>query len=471
VGTVALPAGKSIPQRSKRLLSLASDDRLAQHLRGGDEIAFEVVFERYGNPILSFCRHMLGSQEEAEDAVQHTFAAAYRDLTRDGDREIRLKPWLFTIARNRCLSILRARREEVELDRDLPTAGLAEQVERRAELRELLQDIGDLPDEQRAALLLAEVGDLSHADIGEVLDCEAARVKALVFRARSSLIERREARATPCEEIREQLSVLSGGSLRRSGLTHHLRSCSGCRAYRERVKRQRQMLAAALPVIPPAWLKSSVLGSAGGGGAAAAGGGGASLAAAGAGAGGVGATAPIGSAVVAKVAALTVLAGAGGVATQTALEQPESRRGAGSPAAQQERDESSRSRPTATGEGGSAGREDGVPSASRDRPRPESSASKGADVKGPAADKPGRGPAVVPRGSPGQGVTQRSPNAQKMPRGRGPAEAPPAETPVTRGPPSRPDLPIPPPNALGQPVPPAYVGPPPDVGVEKHDGD
>ena len=150
--------------------------------------------------------------------------------------------------------MLRARREEVELDRDLPTAGLAEQVERRAELRELLQDIGDLPDEQRAALLLAEVGDLSHADIGEVLDCEAARVKALVFRARSSLIERREARATPCEEIREQLSVLSGGSLRRSGLTHHLRSCSGCRTYREEVKRQRQMLAAALPVIPPAWL-------------------------------------------------------------------------------------------------------------------------------------------------------------------------------------------------------------------------
>ena len=74
-------------------------------------------------------------------------------------------------------------------------------------------------------------------------------------------------------------------------------------------------------------------------------------------------------------------------------------------------------------------------------------------------------------GSRGQGVTQRSPNAQKVPHGRGPAEAPPAETPVTRGPPSRPDHPIPPPHAEGQPVPPAYVEPPPDVGVGKHDDD
>ena len=87
--------------------------------------------------ILAFCRHMLGSREEAEDAVQHTFAAAYRDLQRGGDREIVLKPWLFTIARNRCLSVLRARHELPQDHTEVATAGLAEQVEQRAELREL----------------------------------------------------------------------------------------------------------------------------------------------------------------------------------------------------------------------------------------------------------------------------------------------------------------------------------------------
>src|SRR5215212_5470962 len=91
--------------RSKRLLSLAGDERLVDQIRRGNELAFEIVFERHGAGILSFCRHMLGSREEAEDAVQHTFAAAFKDLQRAGKRRVTLKPWLYTIARNRCVSI------------------------------------------------------------------------------------------------------------------------------------------------------------------------------------------------------------------------------------------------------------------------------------------------------------------------------------------------------------------------------
>ena len=129
----------------------------------------------------------------------------------------------------------------------------------------------ELPDEQRAALLLAEVGGLSHAEIAAVLDCEAARVKALVYRARSSLIARREARERPVDEVREQLANLRGGSLRRTELRLHLRDCPGCREFREQVKRQRQMLAVALPVAPALGLKASVLGAVGIGGGAAGG--------------------------------------------------------------------------------------------------------------------------------------------------------------------------------------------------------
>jgi RNA polymerase sigma factor (sigma-70 family) len=261
-----------VPLRSRRLLRLAGDERLVAQIRRGNEAAFEVVFERYGQGILGFCRHMLGSPEEAEDAVQHTFAAAYRDLQR-GEREIALKAWLFTIARNRCLSIIRARRELPGEQPEIVTAGLAEQVERRAELRELLADVRDLPDEQRAALLLAEVGDLAHTEIASVLGCEVARVKALVFRARSGLIARRDARDMPCEQVREQLSELRGGSLRRTELRLHLRECPGCREFREQIKRQRQLMAVALPVAPTMGLKSSVLAAVGIGGSAAAGGG------------------------------------------------------------------------------------------------------------------------------------------------------------------------------------------------------
>src|SRR3712207_5534383 len=155
-------------RRPARLLRVLGDDKLVGEVRNGSEAAFEVIFDRHHRGILAFCRHMLGSREEAEDAVQHTFTAAYTDL-QSNDRDIRLKAWLYTIARNRCLSMLRARREQpAELD-ETPTAGLSEDVQRRAELRELLDDLRELPDEQREAIVLFELGDLSQAEVANVI--------------------------------------------------------------------------------------------------------------------------------------------------------------------------------------------------------------------------------------------------------------------------------------------------------------
>ena len=62
--------------RSAVLLRMASDERLVEQVRAGSEPAFELVYDRHHRGILAFCRHMLGSAEEAEDAVQHTFMAA-----------------------------------------------------------------------------------------------------------------------------------------------------------------------------------------------------------------------------------------------------------------------------------------------------------------------------------------------------------------------------------------------------------
>src|ERR671921_25257 len=102
--------GLTLP-RSRRVLAALGDDRLVDQVRRGNDAAFEAIYDRYNRAILAFCRHMLASQEEAEDAVQHTFIQAYDSIHR-GDRELKLKAWLYTIARNRCLSVLRARREQ-----------------------------------------------------------------------------------------------------------------------------------------------------------------------------------------------------------------------------------------------------------------------------------------------------------------------------------------------------------------------
>jgi RNA polymerase sigma factor (sigma-70 family) len=282
--------GRIFLPRNPRILAAFTDERLVEQIRRGNDAAFEAVYDRHHRGILSFCRHMLASADEAEDAVQQTFISAY-DSLRAGHRDIRLKPWLYTIARNRCLSTLRARRDLPAELADVPTAGLAGDVQQRSDLRELLADMRELPVEQRAALVLSELGDLSHAEVGAVVGCEVAKVKSLVFQARSSLIETRTARDIPCQEIREQLATATGGALRRGPLRRHLRSCPGCAEFRDEVSRQRRALAAVLPVIPTLGLKKSALaavGLGGGGGGVAAGGGGlGSLIASGAGAKGV----------------------------------------------------------------------------------------------------------------------------------------------------------------------------------------
>jgi DNA-directed RNA polymerase specialized sigma24 family protein len=112
-GTARLPAR----QLSGQLLRLSSDERLVARVRAGSEAAFATLFERYRGPLLSFCRHMLGSQEDAEDAVQLAFANAYRHMLRT-DRELRVRPWLYRIARNQCITTLRNRRPQAPLDED-----------------------------------------------------------------------------------------------------------------------------------------------------------------------------------------------------------------------------------------------------------------------------------------------------------------------------------------------------------------
>ena len=124
--------------------------------------------------------------------------------------------------------------------------------------------LGQLPDDQRGALVLAELGDFSHPEIARVIGCSPAKVKALVFQARTTLIADRDARRTPCDEIRTLLETARGGVLRRGSLRRHLQQCDPCAAYRMAIEGRRTGLALILPVAPTAGLKAAVLAGAGG---------------------------------------------------------------------------------------------------------------------------------------------------------------------------------------------------------------
>ena len=253
-----------------------TDEYLVARVRVGEDAAFEAIYDRYAGGVLAFCVHMLRSREAAEDALQLTFVSAYRAL-RAGDSTMSLRPWLYTIARNRCLSELRARRDGVDVDGvtvDRPCFdGVADQVQRREELREMLGDMQRLPSDQRAALVLFELGDHSHKEIAAVLGVRREKVKALIFQAREALVRNRQARDRPCVEIRERLATLHGRVvLPRSMTRAHIDRCPSCAAFEDTVRRQRAALALIVPVTLTSELKASVLGSAlRGGGAVAAG--------------------------------------------------------------------------------------------------------------------------------------------------------------------------------------------------------
>ncbi len=143
---------------------------------------------------------MLRSKEDAEDALQDVFAAAYSAILAD-QREIQVRPWLYRIARNRCLNQLRRTATVAVESMDEHSAEngrtLVETVVSRQEFRELLGDVQALPDTQRTALLLREIDGFAYAHIAAAMDTTVPGVKSLLVRARIGLLDSAAVRERP----------------------------------------------------------------------------------------------------------------------------------------------------------------------------------------------------------------------------------------------------------------------------------
>src|SRR3954465_56462 len=197
-----------LTESSHRGLAGRSAERLVAIAKEGDERAFEVLYERHSAAILRYCRSLLRSTQEAEDVKQEAFVLAISALRRGADPDA-FRPWLYRIAHNACMSHLRVRRPVLVADHGVLVgpAVAAEPVEgHREELRELLDDIGRLPDVQRGALLLREMDGFSYEQVGEVLGVSLSTVRASIFRARRTLQGLAEARDADCETIQSELA-------------------------------------------------------------------------------------------------------------------------------------------------------------------------------------------------------------------------------------------------------------------------
>jgi len=217
------------------------DEALASRAAAGDTGAFAVLYERYHEPLLGYCRSILLNTEDAHDATQNALENALRALPRREPGRP-LKPWLYRIAHNEAINIVRRRQPVatgIDTDDLLTVPGPEADSEQRTRLAHLVDDLRMLPERQRGALVMRELSGLSYDEIGLALNVSNEAARRAVFDARTALHAAHDGRATECTSVRRCLSDGDRRHLRARGVRAHLRACDDCATF-ERAMGMRQ---------------------------------------------------------------------------------------------------------------------------------------------------------------------------------------------------------------------------------------
>ncbi len=161
------------------------DSTLVARFRSGDDAAFDALVGRHEEYVYNICLGILSSADDAEDAAQETFMAAYRALKKfRGDSKV--STWLYRIAVRECLDISRRRKHNASLDDITAEPAVDDGSEERAEQELVRAALAQLPPHYRTALTLRYFSGLSYEEIAEVTGSTAGRVKMMLHRARKA---------------------------------------------------------------------------------------------------------------------------------------------------------------------------------------------------------------------------------------------------------------------------------------------
>jgi RNA polymerase sigma factor (sigma-70 family) len=241
----------SNPVRQLHVLPLRtlSDERLAELAGVGHSDAFGTLYERYRDALARYCRSIVRDREDAGDALQNTMVSVLRALKVRGPSGP-VRPWLYRIAHNESISVLRRRQPHEELSTETPDHVDTELASfTRQRLESLLSDLRALPERQRGALVMRELGGLEYGEIGDALDMSAVSARKHVFEARVALHDIDAGRQADCADIVRRISDGDGRVLRARSIRGHLRDCPSCAAF-ERGLRTRRGTFALLPGLP-----------------------------------------------------------------------------------------------------------------------------------------------------------------------------------------------------------------------------
>jgi RNA polymerase sigma factor (sigma-70 family) len=251
-----------------------SDAELVAAAATGDRTAFAAIYDRYANRLHDFCVGMLRDRDAAADCVQDAFCTAATKLTqlRDADK---LRPWLYSIARNEALRHQRERRREEPTDMlpELETTEAGPEVlAARSELADLVaQAAGGLSERDQTILDLTYRHQLDGLELAEVLGVSQTNAGTLVHRLRDTverslgaLLLARRVRGAP-ETCPELAAILDGWDgeftvLTRKRVARHVESCPVCDEERSRMLTPAALLGGVPVFIPaPAWLRDYTL--------------------------------------------------------------------------------------------------------------------------------------------------------------------------------------------------------------------
>jgi RNA polymerase sigma-70 factor (ECF subfamily) len=176
--------------RRRRLASLLlggqSDARLVALVREGRESAFEEIVRRYRAGLVAFAA-AYAPPDRAEDVVQESFLRAW-DALRASTGEIRLRPWLYTIVRNRALNARRDARHHEPIPDDLDGVPQPPDVVLTGEeLAAVIAAVRALPEAQREALVRSSVEGHTHEQIANALETTPGAARQLIYRARAAV--------------------------------------------------------------------------------------------------------------------------------------------------------------------------------------------------------------------------------------------------------------------------------------------
>jgi len=170
-----------------------TDERLLEKAANGETAAFQVLYERYRDPIFRFAYRMLGSTEAAEDVAHDCFLSLIKEPGRFDSQRASLRTYLYAAARNQAVRRYQNFNRESAIDDfpdefRVPENHEPSQKVLDAELAaEVGRAIASLPPLQREALVLFEYEDLSLAEIAAIVGADSNAVKARLFRARDKL--------------------------------------------------------------------------------------------------------------------------------------------------------------------------------------------------------------------------------------------------------------------------------------------